>query len=390
MEPKGTAVLLKGKDKRIRSGYPWIPNSEIKEIIGVKDGDLAIVLDHNGETLGIATYNSVSRFPLKILTTQVQKIDQLFFETLIERSVNKRIPLNLNSNAIRIIFAEADHLPGLIVDQYDNHLVVQIRSLGMEKLKQYWLPALIKCLAPESILERSDMAGRAEEGLPEIIQPLHGTPPTNVLISEHGHLFQVPIQSGLKTGYYLDQRNSRKQLAGRVKSGDKVLDCFCYSGGFSIYATKAGADCTAVDISEIAIQTAIENSRLNDLKINFVQDNVFEYLEKDLEIQYDWIILDPPAISKTAENRDALKWAIWNLVHRAIPHLKVGGRLIVCSCSYQLNLENLIATARLAANDRSCELVLEEITIQDADHPAPLHFPESLYLKCIWLRLTEK
>lgn len=388
MEPKGTATIKKGKDKRLRGGYPWVPKSEIKEVIGVTDGELAVVLSENGDNLGLATYNSQSRFPLRIISRNQIKISETWFKNKFDQAIQKRHLFQTITNATRICFAEADHVPGLIVDNYNQHLVVQVRSLGMESLKHLWIPALLEATQAKSILERSDMPGRAEEGLDQVVQSLYRTPPDSVEIEEHGHIFHVPIKSGLKTGYYLDQRNSRKRLADLIKPGENLLDCFCYSGGFSIYAAKSGANCTAVDISEIAIQTAELNAKANGLNISFQNENVFDLLEKEPDTQYDWIILDPPAISKTSEDRDSLKWAVWNLVHRALPHLKTNGRLIVCSCSYQLNLDGLINVTKLAAQDRQTELELEDITLQDLDHPAPLFFPESLYLKCIWLRKT--
>lgn len=388
MKPVGQVRLKPGRDKKIRNNYPWVQRGEIAKAENVQDGQPTVLLDSDGNFLALATYNSKSRFPVRVLTLQNEPLDQNFFKTRIEKPIALREPLRDQTNALRIIFAEADGLPGLIVDQYGPHVVVQVRSLGMETLKPLWLPALIEVTHAESVLERSDMAGRAEENLPEVTQPLHGTPPETCLINELGLTLQVPLQHGLKTGSFLDQRNSRDLLAKKVKPGDKVLDCFCYTGGFALHTTRAGAISYGIDLHDAALETARENARLNNLEIPFVQANVFDYLENGADAlgPYDWIILDPPAIAKTSDKRDSLKWAIWNLVHKSLPLLKPGGTLLVCSCTYQMSLENLLATCRLAASDRGEQLFLDGVTFQDLDHPAPLAFPESLYLKCAWLR----
>jgi 23S rRNA (cytosine1962-C5)-methyltransferase len=238
-------------------------------------------------------------------------------------------------------------------------LVVQVRSMGMERMKPLWLPALIETTRPKSVFERSEMAGREEEGLGPMAGQLHGETPHEVEIEETGLRYLVSATGGLKTGFYLDQRATRRELERRVKPGQRVLDAFCYR----------------------------RTAELNGATCEFEQANVFDWLEREPGELFDWIVIDPPAISKTAASRDSLKWAVWKLVHRGVPHLKSGGRMIVCSCSYQLDRKELVETARLAASDRSVRMYLEDVTLQDLDHPAPIQFPESLYLKCAWLRL---
>lgn len=388
MTPQGAVRLKEGRDKKIRNHYPWVQKEEVAQTIDVQNGQLTTLLDHEGNFLAIGTYNAQSRFPVKVLTLQKESVDETFFLNRIKAAKTRRKSLLDHTNAYRLLFAEADGLPGLIVDQYADHLVTQVRSLGMETLAPLWLPALAEVSQAKSILERSDMAGRAEEGLPETVRPLHGETPDIVSINEDGLRLDIPVRTGLKTGYYLDQRNSRRRLADLVRPGDKVLDCFCYSGGFALHASRAGAHAVGVDIHEVALETARNNACLNNLEIPFVQANAFEFLESGADAlgPFDWIILDPPAIAKTESKRDSLKWAIWNLVHRALPLLKPGGTLLVCNCSYQLTLENTLKTCRLAASDVGDQLYLDAVTFQDIDHPAPLAFPEALYLKCLWLR----
>lgn len=358
-----------------------------RTIAPLQDGCLARLESSEGEFLAYGTWNSKSRFRFRILTREDEPIDQRFFEKRFEAAFALRTRLIEDTNSSRLVYSESDGLPGLIMDDYDGHLVVQVRSLGMENLKGLWLPALVIARNPKSVYERSDMAGREEEGLGPQVGELHGTTPDEVEIMESGLKFMVPLKSGLKTGFYLDQRNTRRLLAERIQEGQRVLDAFCYSGAFSCYAARVGARVHGIDIHTEALDLARRNAALNRLDADFEEANVFEWLEKEPAEKFDWIVLDPPAIAKTSAKRDALKWAVWKLVHRAIPHLAPGGRLIACSCSYQLDQRELTEVCRLAASDRGVRIFLEGMTYQDLDHPASLQFPESLYLKCAWLRV---
>lgn len=390
-QPLGTVRLKPGRDKKIRNRYPWIQKGELAQVSEAEDGRLTTVLDSDGQFLAIGTYNGRSRFPVRILTREKESIDTAWFLGRIERAIGTRASLESATNSIRWLFSEADGVAGLIVDVYNGHGVVQVRSKGMEVLRPFWTEALQES-GLVSLTERSDMAGRAEEGLPAHNGDIFGDVPDQVEMMEGDRRYLVPLKAGLKTGFYLDQRNSRFSLQYQVAPDHKVLDCFCYSGGFAIAAAKGGPDGGAqawgVDMNPTAIATARENARLNDLHVPFIEANAFEFLEEGAGGlgPFDWIILDPPAISKTRETRDSLKWAIWKLVYLALPLLRPGGRLVVGNCSYQLTLPNMLDTCRLAAADRGEGLVLEEVTYQDIDHPAPLWFPEALYLKNAWLR----
>ncbi len=381
--------IVEGREKKIKTFYPWVQKEEVRRVEGPKKVCLATLEDFNGEQIAIGTYNPISRFPFRVLTLEDEPIDQAFFERKFRTAFELREKLVTDTNAWRAVFSEADQIPGLIIDKYGDHLVVQVRSAGMEMLKPLWLPALIAVSGAESILEKSEMAGRKEEGLEPVAGPLHGTPPDSVEFNETGLAMTALIQDGLKTGYYLDQRSARRELAAKIRPGDKVLDAFCYTGGFSLYAARAGADVTAVDIHGGALAAADRQAQANDLSVDFVEANAFDYLVEGAEDKgpFDWIILDPPAIAKTAQKRDSLKWGVWKLVHAAIPLLKPGGRMLVCSCSYQLSLQKLLDVCRLAAGDNGKQIFVEGVTYQDLDHPAPLSFPESLYLKGVWLRV---
>ena len=381
----GKVVLKRGKERKVHNFYPWIQRGECRAD-GVENGSVARLVDFEGKFLAVGTYNSSSRFQFRVCSLEDRPLDALFFTERFQAASDLRKSIVHDTDSWRLVHSEADGIPGLIIDQYGPWLIVQVRSLGMERLKDAWLPALIDVVKPIGIYEKSEMAGREEEGLKPNSGPLFGDVPTRVTVTESGLTFDVPVLEGLKTGFYLDQRETRRRFASRVKPGDKVLDCFCYTGAFTLNAVRAGAQAFGVDIHHDALEVARENARKNGLEAVFVEANAFEYIDSDVMGPYDWIILDPPAIAKTADKRDALKWGIWKLAKAAIPKLKPGGRLIVCSCSYQLSQKELVEICRLAASDCGTRLFLEDVTYQDVDHPAPIHFPEALYLKCVWLR----
>lgn len=390
MEIKGSIRVKPGRDKKIRNFYPWVQREEVADVRGhPEDGGVARLVDPDGKFLAVGTYNSQSRFPFRVLSLQDEPIDNRFFAERFARSAELRRKLVTDTDSWRLVFAEADGLPGLIIDQYQRQLVVQVRSLGTERLKPLWLPALIEVTEPDAILEKSDMAGRQEEGLSSYVGELHGRFQDPIVVTESGLRIENPVMEGLKTGFYLDQRDARRELARQVEPGEKIADLFCYTGGFALYAARAGAEVIGVDIHETAVECAIRNASRNELKARFEVANAFEWLESEgtYSHTYDRIILDPPAIAKKTGERNSLKWAIWNLVYHASPLLPPGGRLLVCNCSYQLSLQETIATIRLAAGDRSRKVFLEGVTFQATDHPALIHFPESLYLKSVWVRL---
>lgn len=352
-------------------------------------GGLIRLCDFQGELLGIGTYNPQSRFPVRLLTTQEETIDTAFFLRRFEQAWLLREKLIRETDSFRLVFGEADGLPGLIIDRYAEYAIAQVRTLGMERLKPVWLPALLECLQPKGVMERSEMEARREEGLSPQTGVLYGDVPDELVITESGFRFLVPSRTGSKTGFYLDQRENRRQLAREVQQGDRVLDMFCYTGAFSLYAARSGAETLGIDLSPEAVALANRHAELNGLTARFECANAFEWLESAGAKQepFDWIILDPPAIAKARSQRNSLKWAIWKLIYGSLPLLKPNGRLVVCNCSYQFTLQEMTETARLAASDRKCKIYLYDHSFQAPDHPHLLQFPESLYLKCLWLRV---
>lgn len=387
--PKSTVGLRKGREKKIHNFYPWVQREEVEWVEGEPEaGDLVRLCDHEGGFLGIGTYNPTSRFPVRLLTTQEEPVDTAYFLKRFEEARLLRERLIHETDSYRLIFGEADSLPGLIIDRYADYAVVQVRTLGMERLKPIWLPALLECLKPAGVMERSEMEARREEGLPPQTGVLYGDVPDEISIMESGFQFLVPTRTGSKTGFYLDQRDNRRQLAREVQPDERILDLFCYTGAFSIYAARVGAAALGIDLSPDAVALASRHADINGLQARFECANAFEWLENaEAEREpFDWILLDPPAIAKARNQRNSLKWAIWKLIYGSLPLLKPGGRLLVCNCSYQFSLQEMTETTRLAASDRRCKIYLDDHSFQAPDHPHLLQFPESLYLKCLWLR----
>jgi 23S rRNA (cytosine1962-C5)-methyltransferase len=385
MEP-AVIRLASSREKKIRAGYPWLQRGEFEKQANLLPG-MARLEAPDGSFLAWGYLNPGRRIPFRVLTLdEDEAIDEEFFRRRLSSALEMRQRLIRGTDAFRLSHGEADGLPGLIIDFYAGHAVVQARSQAMDRLRDLWLPALIEVLEPISVMERSDMAGRKEEGLQPRMGPLLGDPPEAVDFHEDGLPLRSLIQEGLKTGFYLDQRAARRRLAAEVDPGARVLDLFSYTGAFSLHAARAGAECLAVDIHPAALQEARDGAERAGLPLRTVEANAFEWLEEAVEKPFDWIIIDPPAIAKTSDKRGSLKWAVWRLVHRAIPLLAPGGRMVVCSCTIQLSQGEMLEACRLAASDQGIQLHLEGMTYQDADHPAPLSFAEALYLKCAWLR----
>jgi len=381
-----TVRVVSGREKKIRARYPWVQREEVLSADKMPAGSLARLVSANDEFLAIGTFNPVSRFPFRVLTRSDEAIDVDFFRRRIREAAARRGDI-VETDSQRVLFAEADGVPGLIVDRFGDTLVLQVRTAGMEKLRHAWLEALEMEFEPGAIYDKSDMEGRREEGLEPHAGLVMGRLPKPVVVHESGLAYEAPVETGLKTGFYLDQRDTRRRLGERVKAGQTVLDTFTYVGGFALYAARSGADVLGLDIHEGSIAAAKRNAKRNGLTVDFQNANVFEWLQAGGDgRRFDWIVLDPPAISKTKDKRDSLKWAIWKLVYHGIDSLAPGGRMIVCSCSYQLGLNELLDTVRLAASDRSRSAYLEEVTVQSPDHPILAAFPESWYLKCAWMR----
>ncbi|NPB03263.1 MAG: class I SAM-dependent rRNA methyltransferase [Thermotogae bacterium] len=374
-----TVIQLKrGKERKILNLYPWVYRDEVAYLR--EAGAVSHLYDRRGRLLATGLYSPSSRVIWRFLSLGKVKVDRSFFKKRILEAVayRKHVP----ATAYRLVFSESDFLGGLIVDRYNNGLVIQIRSEGMERMKGVVVDALVEALSPSFIYERSDMEGRWEEGLKPVKGPIVGDAPNILTITENGIKFYVDVVGGLKTGFYLDQRRSRQYVASLVKEGFKVLDLFSYSGGFSIYAALKGAKVLAVDTNEAAIRLAQENARLNGVSVSVLVADAFKFLMSDRDT-YDLIVADPPAIAKRKDARKSLLGAIWKLTYYSLPRLREGGHLYLCSCSYQASLQDMITYVRFASTDRKIPIYIAATLIQPEDHPFLPHFPESLYLKCL-------
>ena len=371
--------LRKGREKKVKHFYPWVFRDEIVRVSG-EEGVLGELYDYEGNFLARGTYSPKSRIAFRVLTYQKEEIDKHFFIKRIEEALKLR--RDIPSDAYRVAFSESDLLSGLIIDKYAEGVVIQVRSYPMEKLKELLLDAVIEILKPVFIYERSDFKGRKEEGLKEFKGLLYGELKNPLIIKERELKFLVDVENGLKTGFYLDQRDNRAYVSGLVDKDSKVLDLFCYTGGFSLYCAKKGAKVLGVDINEDAINLARENAKLNGLSAEFLQANAFDFIQETKD-KYDLIIADPPAIAKTKKEKESILWAIWKLAYYSFPKLKKHGRLFICSCTYQISAEEMIKQLRLAATDNGLRIVVKEVNLQPLDHPYLPTFPESLYLKCI-------
>ena len=389
--PKGEAALT--------GGHPWVYEGEVTAADGTpEDGGLVDVVSRRGSWLGCGFYNSHSRIRVRLVSRNANDdFSDAFWERRIRYAwdYRKTVMGETDSRCCRVIFGEADLFPGLTVDRFESVLVTQTLSLGMERIKDRLFPLLAKVLREDGqeirgIYERNDVALREREGMTQNKgwYPLPGeTPPetTTVDITENGIVYTVDFENGQKTGFFLDQKYNRLAVA-KLAKGKTVLDCFTHTGSFALNAAKGGAaHVTAVDVSEFAVQCAAENARRNGLEavMDCVAANVFDLLP-ELEKQprkYDFIILDPPAFTKSRRTVANAMTGYKEINYRAMKLLPRGGYLATCSCSHFATEELFIKMLRSAARDAGVQLRQIECRQQCADHPILWGVEETNYLK---------
>jgi 23S rRNA (cytosine1962-C5)-methyltransferase len=373
-----------------RARHPWIFAGEVNGISdGVKDGDVVTVFDHRGDFIARAYCNRRSKIVLRVLTWNDEPVDAAWWSRRVAEAVARRGPLPVDAGR-RLINAEGDGLPGLIVDRYGAWLAVQISTLGVERVREVIVTALREACAPRGIYERSDLPERELEGLPQRTGVMTGEPPPPDLeIAEDGARLLVDIAAGQKTGLFLDQRLNRAAAAAYA-AGRSVLNCFAYSSGFSVHAARAGAlEVTSVDIAASACALAKANLALNGFANSpVIEANCFNYLRdaSDAGKTFGEIILDPPAFARGKSTVEAAARGYKEINLRAIKMLEPGGVLVTCSCSRPLTPRDFLGIIWSAALDAGRELQILEELGQPPDHPALLNAPESSYLKCIILR----
>ena len=380
------AVLKPGKEKRVYSRHPWVFRSDIARVEEeFTPGDIVDVHSSRGKFLGRGFYNPASQIALRMMTYRQEPVDRDFiFRRVHEAILYRKAFADLKS--CRLIFAESDRLPALIVDSFDDVLVLQCLALGMERFKQDVVDALVKEINPRGIWERNDVPVRRLEGMEMVTGLLYGEVPDRVVMNENGIRFMVDVKNGQKTGFFLDQKENRAAIAPFVR-GKKVLDCFCHTGSFALHAAFYGAsEVTGVDISEYACACAIENAKLNGLekKTSFITANAFDLLGEKSRAgeKYDVIILDPPAFSKSRDTVEKASRGYKEINLRAMKMLVPGGYLITCSCSQHI-LPAMFRQIILEASEDSRVLLRQvEFRSQGKDHPILPASPETNYLKC--------
>jgi 23S rRNA (cytosine1962-C5)-methyltransferase len=386
------AILLKpGREKSVRQRHPWIFASAIDRVLDAPTvGESVLVRAATGEPLGWAAYSPSSKIALRMWNWDPEeRIDESFIRRRIEHAISLRKNLIQSSetNAYRLIHAESDGLPGLVVDRYGDSLTVQILSAGPEFWKDSIVRALVELAEPVRIFERSDVDVRELEGLPARTGCLYGPDlQGSIGILENGLRFWVDIDHGQKTGFYLDQRRNRQRVRELV-NGRSLLNCFCYTGAFSVYGLAGGAtDVLSVDSSAEALQVGAQNLALNGLSTEhaaWMESDVFQLLRtmRDRRQSFDAIILDPPKFAPTVAQAERAARGYKDINLLAFKLLKPGGLLFTFSCSGGISAELFQKIVAGAALDAGVEARILEHLFQGADHPVALNFPEGAYLK---------
>lgn len=376
------AIVSSRGAARVRSGHPWVYRSDITEAVG-EPGDVVRVVDRKGNFLGWAFYNPRSEISLRIAERRDVPIDDSWFTSRFEEALAYRERLNINGDAYRLLHAEADGIPGLIVDRYADYLVLQVGTAAVEKRLDRVLDTLADLLSPFGILLRGDSPARKREGLENKVRVLSGAVPETVIVQEGPIRYQAHLWSGQKTGGFLDQRENHL-AAGRYARG-RALDVFSYSGGFALHAARRADSVEAVDASEPALEAARENAGLNGLtNLTFTRASAFDLLRErsDAGERYDTVVLDPPAFAKTRRGLPGARRAYKEINLRAMKLLAPGGVLVTCSCSYHFSRDLMEETLRSAAADAGTAMRVLEWRGQAPDHPEVLNIPETRYLKC--------
>lgn len=382
-------TLKKGEGRTLKAGGMWVFDNEIASIMGdFENGDIIAIHDFDGYFMGYGYINTNSKITIRLLARRKDTvIDEAFFEQRVRDAWNYRKE-TIDTSSCRLIFGEADFLPGIVIDKFSDVLVVESLALGIDKWKLVIIDALKKVLAEDGIVirgvyERSDAKVRLQEGM-ERYKGFIGEPfDTKVEIVENGVHYMVDVEDGQKTGFFLDQKNNRAAIH-RFCKDKKVLDCFTHTGSFALNAARGGAArVTAVDVSDFAVECARENAARNGLSqvVDCMAANVFDLLPQLQKGQYDFIILDPPAFTKSRQTTQRAMAGYKEINYRAMRLLPRGGYLATCSCSHFATEELFRKMLHAAAHDAGVQLRQIEARQQSADHPILWGVEETSYLK---------
>ena len=394
MENLPIVHVVNGRQKKLLQGHPWVYGNEIERVEGeIEDGGLVTVVDFRGRYMGTGFYNSKSLITVRLLTHRQEEItDELIASRVKAACDYRRFVMNRpGTDSCRLIYGEADRLPGVIADRFGGVIVLQVLALGMERFTQTIADALLACEKPDCLLLQNDDAIRRKEGMECFTRVLYGTLSEENIIHENGVKLAVDVLGGQKTGYFLDQKDNHLFVRQFCKDA-RVLDCFSYIGAFALNAAAAGAkEVTAVDISEAAVQLIEKNAALNGADITAVCANCFDFLRAQVKAgeKYDVVVLDPPAFTKAHANMASACRGYKEIALSAMRLLPAGGVLATHSCSYHMPEEVFVNTVLSAAQDLHRQVRVITLRRQDIDHPVLAGYPESHYLKSLWLQMLD-
>jgi 23S rRNA (cytosine1962-C5)-methyltransferase len=386
---EGSVVISTRGVERLRSGHPWVYRSDVRSA-QAEAGAIVRVTDERGRYHGRAFYSDKSQIAVRLLTRENVAVDRAFFTERLRRAAAYRETVVENTDAYRLVHGEADLLPSIVIDRYDDYLVLQTLSQASERQKDLIVEILVEQFSPKGILERNDPKVRLLEGLPQSVSVLHGDVPAEILAKENGITFVYDLAKGQKTGSFLDQRENH-WAARRYASGD-VLDCFSYQGGFALTMAEQCEHVEAIDMGPAAVRAAGRNQELNSISnVTFREGNAFDVLKEYDEVgrRFQMVILDPPAFAKNRDSLEAAERGYKEINLRALKILAPGGYLVTCSCSYHLSEALFLQLIAQAANDARKTVVVAERRTQAQDHPILLTMPETHYLKALILEVIE-
>jgi len=383
-----TVTISKRGAQRVRARHAWIYRGDVTEQSAASAGQVVRVLDPQQRLLGSALYSSRSQIALRMVSFDDAEINRGFWLMRLAAAQRLREQVVRDATAYRLVYGESDLLPSLIVDRYDDCIVIQTLSQGMDELKPMWIDLLAERYSPRAIIERNEARVRDLEGLPRVAAVVLGADPGEIVIEESGVKLNINLVEGQKTGSFLDQRENR--IAARVYARGRVLDCFTYQGAFALHLAREAERVIGIDVSAQAIAQAKRNAELNGASnVEFKEANVFDLLREMEQSgeRFDMINLDPPAFAKNRASIEGAMRGYKEINLRAMKMLAPGGTLVTSTCSYHMSEESFLNVLAAAAADAGRSIQLIEKRMQSRDHPVLVSMPETYYLKCMIIRV---
>ena len=383
-------INKRGAERARVAGHLWIYRSDVRENRGAKGGAIVRVEDERGRLVGQALWSDRSEIALRLLTLKDERIDREWWRARLREAAGRRAGIEREADALRLVYSEGDLLPALIIDRYADLFVLQTLAQGTESLKTMLVELLVEEFAPRAVVERNDVRVRVLEGLELVTGTLYGEAPPEMEVAQHGVRFLVAPLGGQKTGAFLDQRENH--FAARSYGRGRALDCFTFNGGFALNLAPVCESVLGLDISAEAVAASQRNAALNGAaNVEFREANVFDAL-REMETagaRFETIVLDPPAFAKNRASVAAAARGYKEINLRALKLLERGGTLITCTCSYHMSEQMFLEVVREAAVDARRRLQIVEKRIQSRDHPVLVGVPETLYLKCLIVRVID-